>query len=145
MQNDRLDESQPGIKLSTRNINNLRYADDTTLTGEIEEKLKRLLMRVKKESKKSGLKLSIKNLEIMSSSFITLWQIDGEKMDAVTDFIFLGSQITVDHVCGHEIKRYFLLGRKAMINLDSILRNRDITLPAEIHRVKAMILTVVIH
>ena len=145
MQNDRLDESQPGIKLSTRNINNLRYADDTTLTGEIEEKLKRLLMRVKKESKKSGLKLSIKNLEIMSSSFITLWQIDGEKMDAVTDFIFLGSQITVDHVCGHEIKRCFLLGRKAMINLDSILRNRDITLPAEIHKVKAMILTVVIH
>ena len=96
MQNDRLDESQPGIKLSTRNINNLRYADDTTLTGEIEEKLKRLLMRVKKESKKSGLKLSIKNLEIMSSSFITLWQIDGETMETVTDFIFLVSRITAD-------------------------------------------------
>ena len=145
MQNTRLDDSQPGIKLTRRNINNLRYADDTILIGEIEEKLKSLLMRVKKEREKAGLKLNIKKLEIMSSSLITSWQIDGEKMDTVTDFIFLGSKITVDRVWGHEIKRRLLLGRKAMINLDSILRNRDIILMAKIHRVKAIILTVVMY
>ena len=124
IQNARLVESQPEIKLARRNINNLRYSDDTTLMGEIEEKLKGLLMKFKKESEKVGLKLNIKMLEIISSSLIISWQIDGEKMDAVTDFIFLGSKITVDHACSHEIKRCFLLGRKAMINLDSILKNR---------------------
>ena len=119
IQNARLVESQPEIKLARRNINNLRYSDDTTLMGEIEEKLKVFLMKFKKESEKVGLKLNIKKLEIISSSLIISWQIDGEKMDAVTDFIFLGSKITAHCDCSHKIRRHLLLGRKAMTNIDS--------------------------
>ena len=142
MQNVGLDEAQAGIKIAGRNINNLRYADDTTLMAESEE-LKSLLMKVKEESQKVGLNLHIQKTKIMASGPITLWQIEGEKVETVTDFIFLGSKITADGDCSHEIKRRLLLGRKAMTNLDSILKSRDITLPTKVLLVKAMFLPVV--
>ena len=135
---DGLDEAQAGIKIAERNINNLRYADDTTLTAEREEKLKSLLMKVKEESEKAGLKLSIQETKIMVSGPITSWQIDGETMETLTDFISLGSRITVDGDCSHEMKKHFFLGRKAMTNLENILKSRDITLPTKVHLVKAM-------
>ena len=125
MRNARLHESQNGIKISRRNINNIRYADDTTLMAEGEEELKRLWMKVKEESEKVGLKLNIQKTKIMTSSLITSWQIDGEKMETVTDFIFLGSKVTADSDCSHEIKRCLLLGIKAMTKLDGILKSRD--------------------
>ena len=124
-----LDEAQAGIKIARRNINNLRYADDTTLMAESEEELKSLLMKVKEETEKAGLKLSIQKRKIMASDPITSWQIDGEMMETETDFIFLGSKITADGDCSYEIKSHLLLGRKAMTNLDSILKSKDITLP----------------
>ena len=127
MQNVQLNESQAGIKTAWRNTNNLRYADDTTLIAESEEKLKSLLMRVKKETEKAGLKLNIQKTKIMAFSPITSWQIDGETMEKMKDFIFLGSKITVDSDCSHEIKRHLFFGRKAVTNLDSILKSRDIT------------------
>ena len=133
-----MDETQAGIKIAGRNINNLRYADDTTLMAESEEELKSFLMKVKEESEKVGLKLNIQKTKIMASRPITSWQIDGETVETVTDFIFGGSKITADGDCGHEIKRRLLLGRKVMTNLDSILKNRDITLPTKVHLVKAM-------
>ena len=144
MQNAGLDEVQAGIKIARRNINNLRYADDTTFMAEREE-LKSLLMKVKEESEKAGLKLNIKKTKIMASGLITSRQIEGEKVEIVTDFIFLGSEITVDGDCSHEIKRRLLLGRKAMTNLDSILKSRDITLPTKVHIVKAMFFPVVMY
>ena len=128
MQNARLDEAQAGIKIARRNINNLRYADDTTLQAESEEALKSLLMKVKEESEKVGLKLNIQKTKIMASSPITSWQTDVEAMETMTDFIFLGSKITTDGDCGNEIKRHLLLGRKVMTNLDSILKSRDINM-----------------
>ena len=128
MRNVRLDEVQAGIKITGRNINNLRYADDATSMAESEEELKSLLMQVKGESEKSGLKLNIQKTKIMASSPITSWRIDGETMETVTDFIFLGSKITADGDCNHEIKRCLILGRKVVTNLDSILKSRDITL-----------------
>ena len=127
MWNSRLDEAEAGIKISRRNINNLRYADDTTLTAEGEEELKNLLMKVKEESEKIGLKLNVQETKIMAFSPITSWQIDGETMETMTDFIFLGSKITADGDCSHEIKRHLFLKRKAMTNLDSILKSRDNT------------------
>ena len=139
MWNARLDEAQAGIKVAGKNINNLKYADDTTLIAEGKEELKSLLMKVKEESDKAGLKLNIQNMKIMASSPITSWQIDGETMETVTDFIFLGSKITADDDCSHVIKRCLLLGRKAMTNLDSILKNRDIILLTKVHLVKAMV------
>jgi len=139
MRNARLDEAQAGIKIVGRNINNPRYADDTTLMAESEEELNSLLMKVKEESEKVGLKLNIQNTKIMASGPITPWQIDGETMETVTDFIFLGSKITVDGDCSHEIKRFFLLRRKAMTNLDSILKSGDITLPTKVCLVKAIV------
>ena len=142
MQNAKLDEAQAGIRISGRNINNLRYVDVTTLMAESEEELKSLLMKVKEESEKAGLKLSIQKTKIMASGPITSWQIDGETMETVTDFIFLGSKITVDGNYSHEIKRCLLLGRKAMTNLNSILKSRDITLPKKVCLVKAMIFPV---
>ena len=142
MRNARLDEAQAGIKISGRNINNLRYADDTTLMAENEEKLKSLLMKVKEENEKVGLKLNIQKTKIMASGCITSWQIDGETMETVTDFIFLGSKITADGDCSHEFKRRLLLGRKTLINLDSILKNRDVTFPTKVHLVKAMVFPV---
>ena len=142
MQNAGLDEAQAGIKISGRNINNLRYADDTTLMAESEEELKSLLMKVKEESEKVGLKLNIQKKKVMASGPITLWEIDGE---TVSDFIFLGSKITADGDCSHEIKRHILLGRKVMTNLDSILKSRDITLPTKVHLVKAMVFPVVMY
>ena len=145
MQNARLDEAQAGIKISRRNINNLGYADDTTLMAESEEELKSLLMKVKEESEKAGLKLNIQKTKIMTSSPITSWQIDGETMETVTDFIFLGSKITADCDLSHEIKRSLLLGRKSMTNLDSTLKSRDITLPTKVHLVKAMVFPVVMY
>ena len=135
MQSAWLDEAQTGIKISGRNINNLRYAGDTTLIAESEEELKSLLMKVKEESEEVGLKLSIQYTKIMASGPITSWQIDGETVETVADFIFLGSQITADGDCSHEIKRRLLLGRKVMTNLDSILKSRDITLPTKIQLV----------
>ena len=138
MRNAGLDEAQAGIKIAGRNINNLRYADDTTLLAESEEELKSLLMKVKEESEKVGLKLNIQKTKIMASGPITSWQIDGKIMEVVTDFIFLGSKITADGDCSHEIKRCLLLGRKAMSNLDIILKSRDITLSTKVHIVKAM-------
>jgi len=135
-------------KLGSRllgNINNLRYADDTTLMAESEEELKNLLMKVKKDSEKTGLKISIQKTKIMVSSSITSWQIDGETMETVTDFIFLDSKITEDGDCSHEIKRCLLLGRKAVTNLDSILKGRDITLPTKVPLVKAMVFPVVMY
>ena len=131
MPNPGLDEAQVEIKIAGRNINNLRYADDTTLMAESEEELKSLLMKVKEESEKADLKLNIQKMNIMASSPITSWQIDGQTMDTVTDFIFLGSKITADGDCSHEIKRCLLLGRKAMTNLDNVLKSRDITLPTK--------------
>ena len=127
MRNAGLEEAQAGIKIAGRNINNLRYADDTTLMAEIEEELKSLLIKVQEESEKVGLKLNIQKTKIMASSPITSWRIDGETMETVTDFLLLGSKITADGDCSHEIKRHLLLGRKAMTNLDSILKSRDIT------------------
>ena len=135
----RLDEAQTGIKIARRNINNLRYADDTTLMAESEEELKSLLMKVKEESEKVGLKLNIQKTKIMASSPITSWEIDGETVEIVSDFIFLGSKITADGGCSHEIKRCLLLGRKVMTNLDSIFKSRDFTLPTKVRLVKAMI------
>ena len=132
MRNARLDESQAGIKISGRNINNHRYADDTTLMAESEEKLKSLLMKVKEESEKVSLKFNIQKTKIRASGPITSWQIDRETMETVTDFLFLGSKITADGDCSHEIKRRLLLGRKVMTNLDSILKSRDITLPTKL-------------
>ena len=140
-----LDEAQTGIKIARRNINNLRYADDTTLMAESEEELKSLLMKVKVESEKAGLKLNIQKTKIMASGPITSWQIDGETVETVADFIFLGSKITADGNCSHEIKRRLLLGRKAMIDLDSILKSRDITLPTKVHLVKAMVFPLVVY
>ena len=131
MRNPGLEEAQAGIKIAGRNINNLRYADDTTLMGEGKEELKILLMKLKEETKKVGLKLNIQKTKIMASGPITSWQIDGETVKTVTDFIFLGSKITADGECSHEIKRRLLLGRKVMTNLDSILKSRDITLPTK--------------
>ena len=139
MWNAGLDEAQSGIEIARRNINNLRYADDTTLMAESEEELKSLLMKVKEESEKAGLKLNIQKTKIMASSPITSWQIDGETVETVRDFIFLGSKITTDGDCSHEIKRCLILGRKTMTNLDSILQSRDITLSTKIHIVKVMI------
>ena len=144
MWNVRLDEAQAGIKIARRNINNLSYADDTILMAESEEELKSLLMKVKEESEKVGLKVNIQKTKIMASGPITSWQIDGATMETVTDFIFLGSKITVDGDCSHEIKRLLLLGRKAMTNLDSILKSRYITSATKVHLVKAMVFPVVI-
>ena len=138
MRNARLNEAQAVIKIAGRNTNNLRYADDTTLMAESEEKQKSLLMKVKEESEKAGLKLNILKTKIMASDPITSWEIDGETVETVRDFIFLGSKITADGDCSHEIKRRLLLGRKTMTNLDSILKSRDITLPTKVHLVKAM-------
>ena len=143
MQNTGLDEAQAGIKIAGRNINNLRYADDTTLMAE-SEKLKSLLMQVKEESEKVGLKLNIQKTMIMASGPITSWQIDGEALETVADFIFLGSKITADGDCSHEIKRCLLLGRNRT-NLDSILKSRDITLPTKVRLVKVMVFPVVMY
>ena len=145
MQNARLDEAQAGIMIAGRNINNLRYTDDTTLMAESEEELKSLLMKLKEESEKAGLKLNIQKTKIMTSSPIISWQIDGEKMETVTDLIFSGSKITADGGCNHEIKRCLLLGRKAMTNLDSILKSRDIALPTKVCLVKAMVFPIVMY
>ena len=145
MRNTGLDEAQAGIKIARRNINNLRYADDTTLMAESEEELKSFLMRVKEESEKAGLKLNIQEIKIMASSFITSWQIDGETMKIVTDFIFLGSKMTLNSNFSHEIKRHLLLKRKAMTNLNGIFKSRDITLPTKVHIVKAMVFPVVMY
>ena len=142
MKNAGLEEAQAGIKIARRNINNLRYADDTTFMAESEEELKSLLMKVKEENEKDGLKLNIQKMKIMAFSPITLWQIDGETVETATDFIFLGSKITADGDCSHEIKRRLLLGRKAMTNLDSILKSRDITLPINVCLVKTMVFPV---
>ena len=143
MRNAELEEAQAGIKIARRNINNLRYADDTTLLAESEEEQKSLLMKVKVESEKVGLKLNIQKMKIMQSGPITLWQIDGETVETVAHFILGGSKITADGDCSHEIKRHLLLRRKAMTNLDSILKTRDITLPTKVHLVKAMVFPVV--
>ena len=145
MRNAGLEEVQAGIKISGRSINNLRYADDTTLMAESEEELKSLLMKVKEESEKTGLKLNIQKTKVMASSPITSWQIDGETMETVRDFIFGGSKITADGDCSHEIKRRLLLGRKVMTNLDSIFKSRDITLPTKVHLVKVMVFPVVMY
>ena len=144
MWNARLDEAQAGVKIPGRNINNLRYADDRTLMSESKE-LKSLLMKVKEDSEKVVLKFNIQKTKIMASGPITSWEIDGERMQTVTDFIFLGSKITVDGDWSHEIKRCLLLGRKAMTNLDSILKGRDITLPAKVHLVKTMAFPVAVY
>ena len=139
MRNTGLEEAQAGIKIAGRNINNLKYADDTTLMAESEEEVKSLLMKVKEESEKAGLKLNMQKTKIMASGPITSWKIDGETMKTVTNFIFWGSEITVDGNCSHEIKRHLLLGGKAMTNLDSVLKSRDITLPTKVRLVKAMV------
>ena len=140
-----LDEAQAGIKIAGRHINNLRYADDTTLMAESEEELRSLLMKVKEESEKVGLKLNIQKKKIMASGPITSWQIDGETVETVADFILGDSKIIADGDCSHEIKRCLLLGRKAMTNLDNILKSRDITLPRKVHLVKAMVFPVVMY
>ena len=145
MRNAGLNEAQAGIKIARRNINNLRYADDTTLMAESEEELKSLLMKVKEESEKVGLKLNIQKMKIMASGPITSWEIDGERVETVSDFIFLGSKITAHGDCSHEIKRRLLLRRKVMTNLDRIFKSRDITLPTEVHLVKAMVFPVVMY
>ena len=145
MWNAGLDEAQAGIKIAGRNINNLRYTDDTTLMAENKKELKSLLIKVKEESKNVGLKLNTLKTKIMPSSAINSWQINGGKMETVRDFIFGGLQITVDGDCSHEIKRHLLLGRKAMTNLDSILKSRDITLLTKVHLVKAMVFPVVMY
>ena len=143
MQNAWLDEAQAGIKIAGRNINNLRYAYDTTLMAESEEEVKHLLIKVKEESERAGLKLNIQKTKIIASGSITSWQIDGETMETVTDFILGGSEITADGDCSHEIKRCLLLGRKVMTNLDSIFKSRDITLSTKVRLVKAMVFPVV--
>ena len=145
MKNAGLDEAQAGIKISGRNINNLRYSDDTILMPESEEELKSLLMKVKEESEKVGLKLYIQKSKIMASGSITSWEIDGETVETVADFIFLGSQITADGECSHEIKICLLLGRKVMTNLDSILKSRDSNLSTNVYLVKAMVFPVVMY
>ena len=145
MRNAGLEETQAGIKISGRNINNLRYADDTTLMAESEEELKSLLMKVKVESEKVGLKLNIQKTKIMASAPTTSWEIDGETVETVTDFILLGSKITADGDCSHEINRRLLLGRKIMTNLENILKSSDITLPTKVHLVKAMVFPVVMY
>ena len=145
MRNAGLDEAQAGIKIARRTINNLRYADDTTLMAESEELLKSLLMKVKEENEKVGTKLNIQKTKIMTSGPITSWQIDGETMETVTDFISLDSKITADGDCSQEIKRHFLLRRKVIINLDSILKSRDITLPTKVCLVKAMVFPAIIY
>ena len=142
MRNTGLEEAQAGIKIARRNINNLRYADDTTLMAESEEELKCLLMKVKEESEKAGLKFNIQKTKIIASGSITSWEIDGETVETVSDFIFWGSKITADGDCSHEIKRHLLLGRKIMTNLDSIFKSRDITLPTKIRLIKAMVFPV---
>ena len=143
MRNGGLDEAQAGIKIAGKKTNNLRYADDTTLMAESKEKLKSLLMKVKEENEKVGLKLNIQKTKIMASSPIMSWQIDGEKVETVTDFILGGSKTTADGDCSHEIKRHLLLARKIMTNLDSILKSRSIALPTKFHLVKAMVFPVV--
>ena len=145
MRNAGLEETQAGIKIAGRNINNMRYTDDTTLNPEIEEKQKVLLMKVKEESEKLGLKLNIQKTKIMASGPITLWEIDGETVETVSDFILGGSKITADIDCSHEIKRHLLLERKVMNNLDSIFKSRDITLPTKVCLVKAMVFPVVMY
>ena len=145
MRNAGLEEAQARIKVSRRNINNLRYADDTTLVAESEEELKNLLMKVKEESEKVGLKLNIQKMKTLASGPITSWEIDGETLETVSDFIFAGSQITADGDYSHEIKRLLLLGRKVMTNLDSIFKSRDITLPTTFCLVKAMVFPVVMY
>ena len=145
MRNAGLEEAQAGIKIPRRNINNLRYADDTTLMAESEEELKSLLMKVKVESEKVGLKLNIQKTKIIASCPITSWEIDGEPVETVSDFILGGSKITADGDCSHEIKRRLLLGRKVMISIDSILKSRDITLPTKVRLVKAMVFPVVMY
>ena len=145
MRNARLDEAYAKIKIAWKNIKNLRYADDTILRAESKKELKNLLMNVKVESEKAGLKLNIQKTKIMASGPITSWQIHGETMETVSDFILLGSQITADGDCSHEIKRHLLLGRNVMTNLDSILKSRDITLPTKVHLVKAMVFPVVMY
>ena len=143
VRNAELEEAQAGIKIAGRNINNLRYADDTTLMAESKEELKSLLMKVKEESEKVGLKLNIQKMKIMASGPITSWEIDGETVATVSDFIFLASKITADGDCSHEIKRHLLLGRKVMTSLDSIFKSRDITLPTKVCLVRPMVFTVV--
>ena len=145
MRNDGLEEAQAGINIARRNINNLRYADDTTLMAESEEELKSLLMKMKEESEKVGLTLNIQKTKIMASGPITSWEIDGETVETVSDFIFLGSKITADGDCSHEIKRHLLLGRKVMTNLDSIFKSRDITLPKKVRLFKAVFFPVFRH
>ena len=145
MRNAGLEEAHTGIKIAGRNIYNLRYADDTTLMAKSEEELKSLLMKVKEDSEKVGLKLNIKKTKIMVSGPITSWEIDGETVETASDFIFLGSKITAHGDCSHEIKRCLLLGKKVMTNLDSILKCRDITLPTNVHLVKAMVFPVVMY
>ena len=145
MRNSELEEAQAGIKIARRNINHLRYADDTPLVAESEEELKSLLTKVKEESEKTGLKVNIQKTKIMPSGSITSWQTDGETVETVSVFIFLGSKITADGECSHEIKRRLLLGRKVMTNLDSILKSRDITLPKKVHLFKAMVVPVVMY
>ena len=145
MRNARLEETQAGIQIAGRNLNNLRYAGDTTLMAETKEELKSLLRKVKEESEKAGFKLSIQKTKIMVSGPITSWEIDGEIVETVADFIFLGSKITADVDCSHEIKRCLLLGRKVMTNLDSIFKSRDITLPKKVHLVKAMVFPVIMY
>ena len=143
--NPGLEEAQAGIKIARRNINNLRYADDTTLMSESEEELKSLLIKVKEVSEKVGLKFNIQKTKILASGPITSWEIDGATVETVSDFIFWGSKITADGDCSHEIKRRLLLGRKVMTNLDSILKSRHITLPTKVHLVKAMVFPVVMY
>ena len=145
MRNAGLDEAQAGIKIAGRNINNLRYADETTLMAESKEELKSLLVKVKEESEKVGLKLNIQKMKIMASGPITSWEIVWETVETVSDFIFLGSKTTTDGDCSHEIKRCLLLGRKVMTNLDSTFKSRDITLPTKVRLVKAMVFPVVMY
>ena len=145
MRNAGLEEAQAGIKIAGRNINNLRYADDSTLMAESEEELKSLLMKVKEESEKVGLKLNIQKMKIMACGPIVSWKLDGETVETVSDFIFLGSKITAHGDCSHEFKRCLLLGRKVMTNLESILKSRDITFPTKVHLVKAMVFPVVMY
>ena len=145
MRNAGLEEAQAGIKIAGRNLNNLRYADDTTLMAESEEELKSLLIKMKEESEKVGLQLNIQKMKIMASGLITSWEIDGETVETVSDFIFGSSKITADGDCSHEIKRHLLLGRKVMTKLDSIFKSRDITLPTKVLLVKAMVFQVVMY
>ena len=145
MRNAGLEEAQAGIKIAGRNISNLTYADDSTLMAESEEELKSLLMKVKHKSEKDGLKLNIQKMKIMALGSITSWHIDGETVETVSDFIFLGSKITADGYCSHEIKRHLLLGRKFITNPDSILKSRDITLPTKVHLVKALVFAVIMY